>query len=84
MLSMKSSIKACFVKTNKPKTEKMIIKLSGENGFITTKHILQAVNIKKIMGLKMNKAISGIAILFGRVRRPLKRSFKHLIHKPIS
>jgi hypothetical protein len=84
MLSMKNSTKIRLAKTNKPKKEKTIAKLKGENGFIITKAMVLAINIKKTIGLKMKKAISATAILFGRESLPLKRSFKHLTHKQIS
>jgi hypothetical protein len=83
-LLMNSSINMRLAKTSKPKTEKIIAKLSEENGLITIRAIPLAINIKKIIGLKMKRIISARAILFGRESLPLKRSFKHLTHKPIS
>jgi hypothetical protein len=73
-----------LAKTIKLKTEKIIAKLSGDNGPVTIRAIPLAINIKKIIGLKMKRTISATAILFGRKSIPLKRSFKHLTHKPIS
>lgn len=84
MLSTNNSIKICLAKTNKPATERIMAKLSGESGFRMTVAMPVTINKKKIMGLKMNKAISGIAILFGRERCLFKISFKHLAHKPIN
>jgi hypothetical protein len=81
---MKSSINMRLAKTSKPITEKIIAKLSGENRLVTIRAIPLAINIKKTIGLKMKRAISATAILFGRESLPLKRSFKHLTHKPIS
>jgi len=84
MLSTISSTNTCLANISNPSTEKIIARLSGESGFRTIKATLLAINISKNMGLKMNKAISGIAILLGRERRLFKRSFKHFTHKPIS
>jgi hypothetical protein len=81
---MKSSTNIRLAKTSKPRIEKIIAKLSGDNGLVTIKAKPLAINIKKTIGLKMNRTISAIAILFGRKRLLLKKSFKHLTHKPIS
>ena len=81
---MISSMKVCLAKIINPNTEKMTARLSGESGFSTIKATPLKIDISKIIGSKMNRVISGIAILLGMESRLFKRSFRHLIHKPTS
>jgi len=77
-------MKICLAKSKRHKIKREIDRLIKEKGFERIIAMPVAINARKIIGLKRNRIISGIAIFFGNKRRLFKRSFRHLTHNPIN